>query len=206
MAYSAFTTQQLKDKFNIRQKFVDDLFSEFPARAPSPLLRETLDYNIVFALSQGSEKARSEFIIAPILTEISRESRGQISIFSGIEFTVDVELGLNGFCDFLISRSPEQMTLDAPVIVAVEAKQEDFNKGINQCFAEMIAARIYNQKNAVEFSEIYGCVTTGDVWRFLVLRENLALIETATFDVRQDLEKILGILWAMSVGETILKR
>jgi hypothetical protein len=34
---------------------------------------------------------------------------------------VDVTTGLNGVCDFLISRSPEQLEIEAPAIVIVEA-------------------------------------------------------------------------------------
>jgi hypothetical protein len=40
----------------------------------------------------------------------------------GKDFTVDASVGLNGVCDFLISRSPEQLEIEAPAIVLVEAK------------------------------------------------------------------------------------
>jgi hypothetical protein len=65
----------------------------------------------------------------------------------------------------------------------------------------MIAARIYNKRYGKKVNVIYGCVSTGDGWRFLVLRENLAEIDTITFDINQDIEQILGILWAMTFDE-----
>ncbi|MGH9840839.1 MAG: hypothetical protein ACREEM_18845, partial [Blastocatellia bacterium] len=125
----------------------------------------------------------------------------QISIFSGMDFTVAPEQGLNGICDFVISRTPYQADIEAPVVVAVEAKQDDFRKGTTQCIAEMIAARIFNERQGQAVGEIYGCVTTGDVWRFLVLRGQQALVETTTYDIREDLDRILGILLAMSLGQ-----
>lgn len=67
--------------------------------------------------SVGSEKARSELIISPILIEVRRIFNQEISIFSGEDFTVDELSGLNGICDFLISRSPEILSIEAPVIV-----------------------------------------------------------------------------------------
>ncbi|MCL2933075.1 MAG: hypothetical protein MGG11_12700 [Trichodesmium sp. MAG_R03] len=85
-------------------------------------------------------------IIAPILIDIKRQNQEQINIFSGRYFTVEPEKGLNGICDFLITKSPEMLTITAPVITIVEAKKENLNLGLGQCIAEMIAARIFNQK------------------------------------------------------------
>lgn len=206
MSYSSFTTGDLKENFGVTQEYKDKLFTDVAPRAASDILKQVLAEDLAFALMQGTEKARSEFIIAPVMRELRRQTAAQISIFSGIEFNIDFERGLNGFCDFLVSRSPYQAALEAPVVAAVEAKQDDFNKGINQCIAEMIGAQIYNQQRAPEIKEVYGCVTTGDVWRFLVLQGNRALIETTTFDVRADLEQILGILWACATGEIDLEQ
>ncbi|MGI2909180.1 hypothetical protein [Tolypothrix sp. VBCCA 56010] len=56
----------------------------------------------------------------------------KISLFSGNDFSVDQSVGLNGVCDFLISRSPEQLFIDAPAVVVVEAKKEDLNGRLGQ--------------------------------------------------------------------------
>jgi hypothetical protein len=52
------------------------------------------------ALNINTEKARSELIIAPLLVELRRLLNREISLFSGIDFTVDENQNLNGFCDF----------------------------------------------------------------------------------------------------------
>ena len=201
MAYTDFTILQLKEQFGVEQKYHAHIFTHLPKREASEWLKSALERGVDFALDQDSEKARSEFIMAPVFLELRHQARERISIFSGLEFNVDKKRKLTGFCDFLISRSPYQAALEAPVMVAVEAKRQDFKKGLTQCMAEMIAARIYNENRGRPVNEIYGCVTTGDVWRFLRLRDNAVEIETASFDIVGDLEQILGILWAMAWGD-----
>lgn len=200
MSYQSFTTIELKQKFGVEQILRQNVFNNIKPRAISDWLRMTLTDTVDFALTLGTEKARSEFIIAPIFFELRKQSHKQISVFSGLEFNVDKRLGLNGFADFLVSRSAYQAALEAPVVVAVEAKRQDFERGFTQCIAEMIAARIYNERQQKEVAQIYGCVTTGDIWRFLVLRGNLAEIDTKVFEL-SELEQIFGVLWAMTFDE-----
>ena len=83
-----------------------------------------------------------------MLLELRRIFDRKISFFSGIEFNIDKERGLNGFCDFLISCSPEQLFVKAPVIAIVEAKNENIMSGIGQCIAEMVAAQHSMYKTA----------------------------------------------------------
>ncbi len=199
MAYSKFTAVELEEKFGIKQTYENDLFVNASPRQASELLRLILDQNISFALEQGTEKARSELIIAPVFIELCQQTERQVNVFSGIEFNVDKKRGLSGWADFLVSRSTFRRGLKAPVVIAVEAKQQDFEGGVTQCIAEMYAAHIFNDKRNNHTDKIYGCVTTGDIWRFLVLENNEAKIETTSLDVREDLERILGILYAMAM-------
>ena len=68
-----------------------------------------------------------------------------------------------------MSRSPESISIQAPVHTIVEAKKEDINGGIGQCLAEMVAAQIFNKRKGAAVDRIYGVVTSGMAWRFLVL-------------------------------------
>jgi len=72
-------------------------------------------------IATGSEKARSELIITPVLVEVRRILDRKVTLFSGEDFTVDESLGLNGRCDFLISRSAEMLAIEAPAVVIIEA-------------------------------------------------------------------------------------
>ena len=98
------------------------------------------------AKSIATEKALSEFIVAPVLSEILNISKGKISLFSGIDFTIDVKQGLSGRCDFIISLNNNQYFLTAPIVTIIEAKKSDISLGLGQCVAEMVAAQIFNEK------------------------------------------------------------
>ena len=145
------------------------------------------------ASANASEKARSEFIIAPVLAEVKKISNNQISLFSGIEFNVNPELGLNGFCDFIISRSTLQTIIQAPIITLVEAKNDNLRNGLAQCMVEMVAAQIFNQSKGKEISKIYGVVTTGTAWQFLELEAQTITIDLEEYSIK-NLPQILGIL------------
>jgi hypothetical protein len=140
----------------------------------------------------NTEKARSEMIIAPILMEVVHLAKGPVSLFSGISFDVDKDQGLNGACDFLVTRSPERFFVSHPVIAIVEAKKEDIAGGIGQCVAAMVAARIFNEREGNP-SQVYGAVTTGSIWRFLKLDGTQVFIDRPEYYLDQ-VGKIMGIL------------
>lgn len=102
-----------------------------------------------------------------MLFELREQFDRAISFFSGIDFNVDPDTGLTGVCDFLVSLSPTQSILHAPVIVHVEAKKEDPTPGLGQCIAEMLAAQRFNAEKGNDIPLIYGSATTGTEWKFL---------------------------------------
>ena len=132
----------------------------------------------------------------PVLIETHRQLHYGFSLFSGIEFNVDSERGLRGTCDYLLSLSMEQLTVEAPVVVVVEAKNENIKQGINQCIAEMVAAQLFNQERHNTIETVYGVVTTGSAWKFLRLVETVVYIDRAEYYIKE-VERIVGILIAM---------
>jgi ABC-type uncharacterized transport system substrate-binding protein len=114
-------------------------------------------------------------------------------LFSGTDFNVDIEKGLLGYCDFLLSASKEQFFISAPVITIVEAKNENIIGGLGQCVAEMVAAQIFNERKEIDIPVIYGAVTSGTNWRFLTLSENNVCIDSVEYYINQ-VDKILAIL------------
>ncbi|MFH7030590.1 MAG: hypothetical protein ACHBN1_35860 [Heteroscytonema crispum UTEX LB 1556] len=152
----------------------------------------TLQESLPLATAINSEKARSELIIAPILLEIKRKMHFQIALFSGIDFTVDASRGLNGSPDFLISRSREQYYISEPVMTIVEAKNENINLGLGQCGSEMLAAQIFNARENSPVNQIFGCVTTGILWKFLRLEKQTLYIDPVEIPI-DPVERLLGI-------------
>ena len=193
MPYSQFTIEQIKSSFGIRLSEQVGIFGNIPEASYSNFLSETLDYNIPLALAINSEKSRSELIVMPILIELRKQFSNQISLFSGKDFTVDSQKGLNGFCDFLIGKSPEQLIIEAPVIALVEAKNDNIETGLGQCMAEMIAAQIFNERRNNNISAIYGVVTTGTNWKFLRLSNQIMEVDLNDYFI-DNISKIIGIL------------
>jgi hypothetical protein len=200
MAYSDFTLARVTKTFELTLSDRVNMFSDVVQVESSNLLTEILQEYVPLALASNTEKSRSELIIAPILVELRKQLKYQISFFSGIDFTVDPEKGLNGNCDFIISRSPELLIIGAPVITIVEAKKENINAGLGQCVAEMLAARIFNEREGKEIQTIYGAVTSGTNWRFLKLEGQTINIDLQEYFL-SDINKILGILTSVINSE-----
>lgn len=193
MPYSHFSLNETIKQFNLAVKDKLDLFADIPEITPSEYLDVTLKYNLPLATEINTEKSRSEMIIAPVLLEVRRLVNDKISLFSGREFNVASEKGLNRACDFLISLSESQLIINAPIITIVESKKEDIIGGLGQCVAEMLAAQIFNKQEGNTIPVIYGVVTSGNIWRFLKLEKNIVYIDKIEYYINQ-ISKILGIL------------
>jgi len=193
MAYSDFSLAKIKNDFSLTLDESRSLFSDIKPVLPSETLRTLLSDYIPLATAISTEKARSEFLIAPILAELRRFLNNRISLFSGNEFNVDSSRGLQGFCDYIISNSKEQLYITAPVTIIFEAKKEDIIGGLGQCVAAMVAAQLFNQSKSNEVERIYGSVTTGTNWKFLILEETTVYIDDIEYYIKE-VDKILGIL------------
>lgn len=175
MAYSDFTLESAEATLGV----VTQRGDLFPALRPVPVppwLSDVLGMGKQLALV--SEKARSEFIVAPILLAVREATGNRIAILSGHRLDVDADRQLVGECDFLLTRSQPVPMVRAPVLAMVEAKRNDIDGGLGQCIAQMVAARIFNERAGQPLAAIYGCVTTGEDWQFLSLSENAVTLHT----------------------------
>jgi hypothetical protein len=170
-----------------------DLFSTVPTLELPAAFAERMRSDVALALAINTEKARSEFMIAPVLSELRRLLGGSFGLFSGVEFDVDSSRGLNGYCDFILTRSPLQSVLTAPVVAIVEAKNDNLRTGLGQCVAEMVAAREFNAKTAASVTVVHGVVTTGSAWKFLRLSGVHLTLDVEEYFIAE-LGRIMGIL------------
>jgi hypothetical protein len=169
MRFRDFTLPKVQQDFGLR---VDTSRQLFAGVAPVPLsetLRRYLEDFQPLGMSIPTEKGRSELLVAPLLAEVWRRSGHRVSLYSGVELNVDEAVGLNGVCDFLLGRSPQLFYVEAPVVAVVEAKKDSIPEGLGQCAAAMVAVQRFNQKANQPHDPVYGCVTTGTLWRFLRL-------------------------------------
>jgi hypothetical protein len=196
MAYSEFTLESVVSTFQLEKVDTAGLFSEIDPVNPSEYLTTGLAKKAPLAAAIGTEKARSEMIVADVLVDLLEHLDRRISLFSGIEFSVDPESGLTGVCDFLVSLSPNQFYVEAPVLILVEAKNADLKLGMGQCIAEMIAAQRFNAEKGNDIPCVYGASTTGIDWLFLKLEGKCLHIDMATYTLER-CDRILGILSSM---------
>lgn len=195
MAYREFTFPEVETRLGLTIKDAK-LFPNVPKATPSPGFLESFQESINLGIGIDTEKARSEFIVAPILLEFRRLDERRHALFSGVEFNVDPAIGLNGYCDFLITRSQRLYIVTAPVIAVAEAKNDNVQTGLGQCIAAMRAAWLFNIAKKTPANIIYGATTTGTNWKFLQLCDTQVTIDSGEYYV-QDVGQILGILLHM---------
>lgn len=197
MAYSNFTLDTVIREFELDYVEHASIFAEIEPVGLSAELTNTLARNVPLATTINTEKARSELIVSNVLVELREQFDRKISLFSGNDLNVDAESGLTGVCDFLISLSPLQSYVGAPIIIALaEAKNLDLKLGLGQCAAEMLAAQRFNAERGNEVSCVYGASTTGVNWLFLKLEGKCMQLDMSTYQIAQ-CDKILGILSSM---------
>src|SRR6266516_4791566 len=142
MPFSEFTLEAVEQSLGITTQetdlFPDAAPAPIPAWLPGWLARGT-------RLALISEKARSEFIVVPILLAVRELSGDQIAIYSGQRLDVDHDKGLVGECDFILAVGAALPPLHAPIMTVVEAKKNDIEVGLGQCIAQMVAARKFNE-------------------------------------------------------------
>ena len=182
MAYRDFTLETVEIQFGIRT----ELARLFPNLTPTPIperLREQLEDGASVAFA--TEKARSEFIIAPILLAVRRLSQNHPTIHSGYSLNVAPAEGLSGEIDFLLSLSPQPVAVRRPILSVIESKREAIDFGIGQCAAQMVGAVRFNELTGVPATPMYGCVTSGENWTFLRLDGNTFTIDTDRYYLNQ---------------------
>lgn len=193
MSFRDFSLPRVQQDFALSLDATKRLFPHVEPIALSETMRRYLEDFQPLGMSIPTEKGRSELLIAPLLAEVWRRSEHRISLYSGVELNVDEAAGLNGVCDFLLGLSPQLYYVEAPVVAVVEAKKDSIPEGLGQCAAQMVALQTFNQKAGKPYDPIYGCVTTGALWRFLRLSGKRLEIDLDEYQLAQA-DRILGVL------------
>jgi hypothetical protein len=193
MTYSEFSLEIVRKLLGLAIK-QEPLFENVETLEVTSWLRETLDKGMQLALI--SEKARSEFMVVPILLASRELSHNRFYIYSGQRLDVDPEKGLTGECDFILTNTPPSPVVQSPIIMIVEAKKNDIEAGLGQCVAQMVGARIFNQREESPIETIFGCVTTGEAWQFLKLEKEVVYVDDRHYYIIQ-VGEILGMFQAI---------
>ena len=190
MAYTDFTLDSVEADLGVAQR-PGAIFPALTDVIPPPWLADQLARGMELALV--SEKARSEFIVAPILLAVRELSGGRVAILSGPRLDVDPARRLSGECDFLLSLSDPLPRLRAPLLAVLEAKKNDIEAGLGQCAAQMVAAQLFNERAGQPGRPVFGCVTTGEDWQFLRLEAQELVIDPS----RRYINRVGSVLSAL---------
>jgi hypothetical protein len=173
-------------KFQI--KYIQDNYVfeiDFPVKDS---FKEELDLLFTDGVVDNSEDAICENLIYPVLKEVWKSYRGNLTLWSHQAITYDEDL--SGVPDYMVTkRSPlGTIVFDKPYFLVVEAKQDKFEEGWGQCLAEMVAVQRINDE--IE-KTIFGIVSNGKVWQFGKLKLNI-FTRNKIFYTIQDLDKLFG--------------
>ncbi|MCP5159613.1 MAG: hypothetical protein H6974_00530 [Gammaproteobacteria bacterium] len=138
----------------------------------------------------SSEASRSELIISPVLREVYKKHSKKYSFW--IQKSISFDEVLSGTPDYIFSkRSPLGKTvLEAPIVIVVEAKKNDFEQGWGQCLAELVASQKINDN---EINSLYGVVTDGNLWQFGRLQEHLFTKNEKNYTI-DNIKELFGAL------------
>jgi len=162
MAFTDFkSSDEVQKAYDI--KYVEEEFLTVTPISPPECFVQNYEFNNTHFDVFTSEAARCENIIYPILREVCKKFIKQYSLWS--HKFISADRILSGTPDYIIARRSElgKNVLEMPLILIVEAKQNDFIKGWGQCLAELVAAQKLNMD---EKKTVYGVVTDAELWQF----------------------------------------
>ena len=113
MAYSNFTLDRIREELGVENQRTK-ILTDFEPVVPSDKLVKELQE--VEELPIRSEKAKSEWIVVPILKELRNRNNKYFTIYSGDVLIADEEKGLKGECDFILAKDIGTYDINYPII------------------------------------------------------------------------------------------
>ena len=189
MAFTEYKSiSEVQKEYNI--KYEEDNFIKYANLRPSANFVEELEFNLENIDVFSSESSRCENVIYPVLREIYKNFVNRYTLWSHKSINIDSKL--TGTPDYLIATKSElgKTVLGLPILVVVEAKQNNFVEGWGQCLAELVTVQ---KLNASEENFVYGVVTDGELWQFGRLQFNLFTKHKERITIT-DLNKLFGTI------------
>ena len=162
MAFSDFKRiSEVQEKFDIT--YAEEDFVKVHDAEPSEQFLQDFEWTRQNLNVFVSEASRCEAIIFPVLKENYKAYADNYELWIGTSIAYNQTL--SGTPDYLISTRSRlgKTVVGKPLIILVEAKRNDFDRGWGQCLAELVAAQKMNNDAAFP---VYGIVTDGNLWQF----------------------------------------
>ncbi|MEN8216347.1 MAG: hypothetical protein ABFS56_08210 [Pseudomonadota bacterium] len=179
--YKAFELEKL---FKINIKNNEDLFSHFKPSGKdyTSLQADVKKMSSRLRLSKfDNEATRGSLLVSRILWESG-------TVYNlGVFFEPLVSLSpedtpalphqLNGKYDAALSL--DEIDFASPIISIVEVKRSSLSDGLGQCIAEM-----YATLKEFKQDKVYGIITDGEVWEFLLLENSVLSVDENNYHIR----------------------
>jgi len=202
MTFKDFTsTNKVKEYYpNInlsKEKFIPSNLNQFEIK---PYLQEQIEFGL---LSYKSNEAFADkFLITPVLNSVWMQHK-KLNLWT--QTYIKADENLQGRPDYMVSPLEENQyeVLTLPIVVMVEAKQENFTLGWGQCLAEMLACQKMNKSEDIK---IFGIVTTGQFWEFGKLEKNKFIRDSNSYSISklQETASIVDFIFSNAEKEISL--
>jgi hypothetical protein len=152
-----------------------------------PYLEKQIDHSLLSY--KRNETFADKFLIAPVLNNIWLK-HPKLNLWT--EKFIKADEKLQGRPDYLVSPLDRKQyeVLSLPIIILVEAKQDNFTLGWGQCLAEMLACQKLNKSEDII---IYGIVSTGQSWEFGKLEKDIFINDSNSYSI-SNLPQTLNIV------------
>lgn len=179
--YRKYTASELRKIFQVEIRNNEDLFPHFTPGGNdySDLQADVTKMSSRLRLSKfDNEATRGSLLVSRILWKAAELYRlgvffePLVSLQS--EETLTLPHQLNGTYDGALSL--DEIDCISPIISVVEVKRSNLSEGLGQCLAEMYATlRAFRQE------KVYGIITDGEVWEFLLLEHALLAVDLRNY-------------------------
>ncbi|KOR32542.1 hypothetical protein TI05_06595 [Achromatium sp. WMS3] len=182
--YRKYTASELKKIFRVTIKNNEDLFSSFipSGNDYAELQTSVIKMSSRLRLSKfDNEATRGNLLVARILWTASEVYNLGVFFEPLVNFQEQPPIilphQLNGAYDGALSL--DEIDLVSPIISIVEVKRSNLAEGLGQCLAEMYATlHIFQQE------KVYGIITDGEVWEFLLLQDAVLSVDARNYYIK----------------------
>ena len=194
MAFTDFkSADQVQKTYQIT--YAEEEFLHCEPKTPSESFMQEFEFNNTNFDIFTSEASRCETIIYPLLRDICKHFVAHYALWSHKSISVEADPRLSGTPDYIIAQRSElgKNVLGFPIVLVVEAKQNNFTLGWGQCLAELVAAQALNEHHE---QPVYGIVTDAEVWQFGRLAGKI-FTRNQTRAMIDDIPKVFGATYRL---------
>jgi hypothetical protein len=190
MKFSDFkTNSELLSHFGIKvssEEFIN--FKLIPSMKITTSLRDDLKFLLANRGDTDMEAYACEFLIAPLLKEAwKRNPKAKLFSHPRIVYEDTVLIP-----DYVVT-SKDKLglnTFQKPLLITVEAKNDDYAQGWADVYRQLMVARLLNENNEIP---IYALVSIGEGWQIGKLDGSIIYKHPTTLGLDNP-NKLLGIL------------